>query len=59
MVWDLAFDSLIWSNNFHSSSEISSGLVEKDLEAMDLVEKVGFRLRARAMEDRNCRERIA
>ena len=35
MVWDLAFDSLIWSNICHSSSEMFSGLVEKDLEAID------------------------
>ena len=35
VVCDLAFDSLSWSNNCHSSSDIFSGLVEKDLEAME------------------------
>ena len=44
VVWDLALDSLSWSNNCHSSSEISSGLVEKDLEAIDSVERDGLRL---------------
>ena len=53
VVWDLAFDSLIWSNNCHSSSETFSGLVEKDLEAMDSFGKdeLGLRARVREMRD--------
>ena len=53
VVWDLSFNSLIWSNNCYSSSETFSGLVEYDLEAMDSFGKYELGLRARIREMRN------